>query len=216
MAILRGAFLTKSKNQLGDIITYQVNGRTIARSKPATYTDANTEVQQTNRSKFSNLVATARLMLGVISSSFQTKKRIESSYNAFMRYNNVPSNFNQSNEVFPSAGFYISKGNRLPVAVANAFVDTSINKTYAEWVDNSNGTTGLASDLVHVALYNATQKKFFYVGFALRETGSILSDVPADFCQHNDIITSFAYVTTAAGVTPMKYSDSSNFQYSAI
>ena len=157
MSILGAGLLGNSRNGIGNIITYVVKGRTIARTKPATYNDAKTPTQVLQRDRMTTLMMYARLMLGVIRTSFQTKKAFLSGVNAFIQANLKPDNFTVGGKAFSLAKMIVAKGLLQKVALIQATVDKVTGEVRGSFDTFANNSTGFDNDLVHYVIIDKSR-----------------------------------------------------------
>jgi len=85
MAVIKGSALGKFSKSLGDVTTAVVNGQNIARMKPASYNDANTQTQQNVRTTLAAGVGLYKLLEPIIKIGYNNRPRTESKYNAFIK-----------------------------------------------------------------------------------------------------------------------------------
>lgn len=179
MGILPGGVFGNSKNKIGGLITYVVKGRTIVRSKPATYNDKKSETQTLQRNRMKTVMALARLLLGIIRTSYQTKKTYQSGVNAFISENLKAENFITDTAEFDYGNLVISKGILQPVEISNVvYNDVNGNFTISN-VQNANNVTGFDSDLLSVLIIqNTTGMLFSKADVSSRNSSTITVSVP--------------------------------------
>lgn len=87
MAIISSLAIGKARKSAGNLTFATIQGRTIAREKPAFVRNPNTPKQLAQRSKMSNVVAAYRAFGGLVKKYFTTLPKYTSQYNEFVSRN---------------------------------------------------------------------------------------------------------------------------------
>lgn len=209
MAIIGNGILGPIRKGIGSVVGYTLNGQNVLRSKAATYRDKKSDDQVIQRTKLQLLVAFARLVLGVCRTSFSSRVATQSGYNAF-----ISANLNDF--VFPVPGdridfteIKISKGSKLPLIIDSIVADALLNQISVIYPDNSNGSTGLATDRVKLVVYNYTKNLVFESLFTdTRHDQLVKVSVPVGSLEDGDEIYGYVFAASAIGETPYAASDS--------
>jgi len=186
MGILNLGIIGPVRKTIGPVVAYTMKGQNIIRSKAAHYTDKKSEAQQLQRARHTALVQLARLSLGHIRTSFETKLAKQSGYNAFMAANLKASTFVGNSAVIDYSKLSFSKGTKLrPKGFAFGYIASS-NTIELAWDNNANDTTGFANDRVKIVLVDAKTNEVFVVtppATRADEIVSIPSPISADLVQ---------------------------------
>ncbi len=163
MAILKNGLIGTSKKSIGNIVTYVLNGQQVARTKPATFKDANTVLQKEQRTSFITSVNIARLLLSVVRESFTSKNKTQSGYNAFISTNLKKETVFLPNGTFVASEMELSHGKLLTPYVSGTSFDATTKTITTTLKDNSDGVTGYVSDDLNVVVYDVTNERFTIV-----------------------------------------------------
>ena len=87
MAILNSAMFNGARKQVGGFVLYSRKGETIARMRATQVSNPRTPVQMQQRVLLSNLVGFYRANSGWMKDAFESKRKHESDYNAFVSAN---------------------------------------------------------------------------------------------------------------------------------
>lgn len=87
MAIVNNLWLRGTKKRLAGTVVYQSMGQTIQRELAASVTNPRTEAQMQQRVRWANIVSLYRTLKPMMKYAFESKKRTQSDYNAFMSAN---------------------------------------------------------------------------------------------------------------------------------
>lgn len=174
MAILSNGLLGNSRKSIANVVTYTLNGQNVARTKATNFKDANTVLQQKQRTAFAKAVDTARLLLSVIRGSYSSKKLQQSGYNAF-----ISSNLTKKTVFLPDGTFVpeqmeISKGSLLVPEIESVNKNIGAKTISVDVSDNTNGVTGFNSDTLQLVIYDKTNDKFtIKKDISTRQTGTV-------------------------------------------
>jgi len=157
MAILQNGLLGFSKKTIGNIVTYKYGGQQIARTKPSSYKDAKTESQQLQRNAFALILSMFRIISPAVKVAFPEREAKHSAYNTFMKLN-VPDAVTGAlgSQVITYANVITGKGSLLKPGNV-AIVSDITDRIDLTWDDNTNNTTGFATDKAVITLYNSTK-----------------------------------------------------------
>lgn len=214
MSILGAGLLGNSRNGIGNIVTYVAKGRTIARTKPATYNDAKSVMQVLQRDRMTVLMTYARLLLGVIRTSFQTKKAFLSGINAFIQANLKPENFVSGGKAFILSNMIIAKGLLQKIKIEKATLAVASGTLSVTYNVEANGTTGFENDLVFYAVIDKS-KNVAYSGQTTqkRRMGSFALSIPGLIGSKNTDLAVYVY---GKSDPTMKLNDVSDSDYSLV
>ena len=84
MAIIKKQVLGTPVKSVGDIVFASVNGQTVAKSKPASYNDANSPDQQLVRNTMKASVELHKMLEEIAKIGFRGRPQTQSPYNAFI------------------------------------------------------------------------------------------------------------------------------------
>lgn len=155
MSRISQGILGAGKGKVGGVIMSSWKGIATIRSMPASVANPRTAAQTAQRTKFTLMVAVARLLLSSLINVYWdpfTKKM--SGYNAWMKYNN---------DAFTDVGLanpalaQMSRGSLMGYLTLSATAIASGHSINVTWVDNSGTGDALATDTIHVCYYNETQ-----------------------------------------------------------
>ena len=114
MAIIRSLAIGKARKSAGNLTFATIQGRTIAREKPAFVRNPNTPKQLAQRSKMSKTVAAYRAFGGMVKKYFTTLPKYTSQYNEFVSRNiSVAENYvvdEETGKVSNIVGTTVSRG----------------------------------------------------------------------------------------------------------
>lgn len=137
MAIVKSLGLGKARGSAGEFTYSTIQGRTIARTKPAHVHNPNTEAQQAQRAKMSNVVLAWRDAGQRLEKLWTKRKKYHSAYNSFVSAN-IANNgtFEVAPEgtyVYMNDGFILGQGqysaNQLQIVTNGSQCSVVINNT---------------------------------------------------------------------------------------
>lgn len=112
-----------------------------------------TEAQLAVRRRFAILVPLMRLCGGFLRLTFKAYLSSQTAYNAFMSFNYANTTDNGSEASITYNNLVISKGSVLPMTGTTAATGSGAAKTFLlTWDDNTNGTTGLSTDVMGIVV----------------------------------------------------------------
>lgn len=158
MAIVQNPITGRTRKKFGSAVFSKQFGKNTMRTKPIEVRNPKTQLQKEQRSKFSIMVALARLFMGFIRVSFKQAATGMSPFNVFVR-----SNISTAiTGVFPNyavdfANLIISKGTLTGVDAGETLAVAG-HKVDIIWVDNSGNGDALATDKVMALIINNTKK----------------------------------------------------------
>jgi len=182
MAILKNGLLGNSKKAIGNLVTYVSKGQQIARTKAANFKDAKTEEQIVTRNKLTAIVEMFRLISPAVKVSFPEAPQTWSAYNQFVSLNtkkacvvvgsDVSIDFSQ---IQTAKGSLLKPSNVEASASAGGLVQVIFD-------DNTNNTTGFATDKLVATLYNQDKNEAaFSLLEVIRNEGGVDINTPADW-----------------------------------
>ena len=159
MSKIKQGILGAGSGKVGGVIMSSWKGIATLRSMPASVDNPNTSAQQSQRSKFTQAVACARLLLAELIHPFWDPfMKGMSGYNAFIQKNI---------DCFDATGlktpedFVASRGVLVGISNFSANLDAGSLEVSYFWDNNSGVGDALATDLLVAVIYNETQKKWF-------------------------------------------------------
>ena len=167
--------------QSADTITFSKwKDKNVMKRKRGPNTTEPTAGQLANQRKFALLVALSRLLAPAINLGFQAYLASKTSFNNFVSFNYPFTSDNGTIASITEADIVVSKGSvTQPATFATSTGGTS-GAIDITWDDNSNGTTALATDIMHIAYLNDDLDDSGYVITAVpRSTGAYILDVGA-------------------------------------
>ena len=87
MAVLNSIMFNGANKQIGGVVLYSRKGQTIARTRASQVSNPRTPIQMMQRVKLANLVMFYRANAAWMRDAFETKRKKESDYNAFVSNN---------------------------------------------------------------------------------------------------------------------------------
>lgn len=160
--------------KVGNVIGGSWKGTNYLRIKPASVANPKTAAQQTQRGKFGEIVADARLLLaGLIQTYWDPFAQRVSGFNRFISAN---INAYSENGLSTFTDFSASLGTLIGFDTAGITVSNSGSTVTLEWTDNSGKGDALATDELKILVYNETQDYWLF-----EDTTTQRSSSPADF-----------------------------------
>jgi hypothetical protein len=142
--------------KVANIIGGSWKGIAYMRSQPVSVSNPNTAGQQTQRSKFSGVVALATLFLTNLVKPLNDRFAVkQSGYNLFVS-RNIDA-FDSSGSFLPGTGLEIARGNLLEVDSLSISGTGGSDIVDVTWDDNSGGSPVRATDELFIVVYNETQ-----------------------------------------------------------
>lgn len=137
MAIVKSLGLGKARGSAGEFTYSTIEGRTIARTKPAHVHNPNTEAQQAQRTKMSEVVLAWRDAGQRLEKLWTKRKKYHSPYNSFVSAN-IHNNGTfevapEGSHIYMNDGFILGQGqysaNQLDVVAGDQALNIAINNT---------------------------------------------------------------------------------------
>lgn len=147
MAIVNNLWLRGTKKRLAGTVVYQSMGQTIQRELAASVTNPRTEAQMAQRVRWANIVALYRVLRPMMKYAFESKKRTQSDYNAFMSANITSSPIALTKQEAAAAAcvvapYTITRGSLPSVQIAADGNDFVTNLYQTEGIDFDLATVG--------------------------------------------------------------------------
>jgi len=156
MSKIKQGILGAGSGKVGGVIMSSWKGIATIRSMPSTVENPNTAAQQTQRGKFSQAVACARLLLAELIRPFWDPfVKGMSGYNAFIQKN--IDCFNETGFIAPSA-FVAARGVLVGLSDFSATFNPVTHVLNVCWFNNTGVGDALATDLITVVWYNESKK----------------------------------------------------------
>ena len=198
MAIVQNPLTGRSKNKFANAVFTTIKGQNIVKSKPLTVSNPRTDAQQLQRQKLALLVSLAKLNISLVRTAYKEVEGYAYGANMFVKYNmpNVGGTVGNV-EIENQDGWILAKGSL--DNVADISTDTVTSTTVSmDWVDNTGGSSALATDQVRAVLVSATNSTVLYStnSFARSAEGGAFT-FPAGFINSMNYST-YLYTTRAA------------------
>lgn len=182
MANIKKGILGGLSGTIGNVVGGSWKGIDYLRIKPANVANPNTELQSTQRQKFTLLMKFQQSMNDALRLGFKPYAVKMSAFNAAFRYNyhealqGTYPNFN-----IDYAKVLVSHGS-LTKAENAAVAATEAGKLTLSWDDNSGNGTAAAGDKALIVIYNEERNESIcLLEGALRSEGSMEINVPAAY-----------------------------------
>jgi hypothetical protein len=157
-AVILNGLLGGASGKVGGIVGGKWKNVNYVRAyaKPS---NPNSTDQQVQRSRMRQSVEMARFLLGSLIQPYWNKFYPGmSGFNAFIKYNIMQL---ASTTYYWTVNNIISRGNLLGVSGLSATYNTSNGEIVVSWADNTNGSTGLATDELNLVVLTKDGTKYF-------------------------------------------------------
>lgn len=155
MAKIRQGILGGVQGKIGNVVGSSWKGIATLKSLPLSVANPKTPAQTAQRTKFSQVVATARTLLGfLITTYWNPFAQRMSGYNRFVQEN---IDAFDSDGLATPADFFAARGSLEAVAVSSVSSDTGANTVTVNYSDNSGDGDALETDKVVVVAFNKTK-----------------------------------------------------------
>ena len=157
MAIVQNPITGRTKQKFGSAVFSKQFGKNTMRTKPIEVRNPKTLLQKQQRSKFSLMVALARMFLGFIRNGFKQVATDMSAFNVFMKSNiSLVISGVYPNYSIDFTKLIVTKGTLTGADGASA-VAAAGRKVTISWVDNTGTGDALATDKAMQLLINYTK-----------------------------------------------------------
>lgn len=173
MAVVQNTLIGRTRGSIGGVTFSTQFGLNVAKGKPVSVANPQTDKQIMRRSALSQTTAIGRQILGVVSVTFRSLAVGKSAYNAFSSLA-LKEAFNYGlppTATFVPSSLVISKGTISPTAPTNASVDGATGVLTVTYPTANEGVGQRNSDLAVVVAYNPTTGQWL---------GSITADIRND------------------------------------
>lgn len=188
------------KGKLGNIRGSKWKNKNVLAQMPSGYNDAKTPTQQANRRKFSLLQQVGRIMSSILKVGLQSYESTMTWLNAFTTVNYSAITDNGATASVTWADIKIALGSLLgfsnPTVTPISDVSSNAEVTFS---DNSNGTTGLATDTIYGVVFNDDGD---LIGTAIAESARAAETVDIPFDQSvntGDVLHLYLFFASADG-----------------
>ncbi len=197
MARLPQGILGGISGKVGNVIGSSWKGIPIIKSRPLSVSNPKTSGQIAQRTKMSNVVAFAKLILAaIIKPLWDRFAQQASGYNEFVSAN---IDLFVASLASPAADLVISKGQMVAVNPAALATSSGSAQVTASWLTTLLDALALASDLVYIVVVNETQGNIAFVsGTEVRAGASVQFDMPTVLAQ-NDVMHTYLAFRRADG-----------------
>ncbi|HBX53563.1 MAG: hypothetical protein A2309_03325 [Bacteroidetes bacterium RIFOXYB2_FULL_35_7] len=158
MAIVQNPVTGRTRKKFGSAVFSKQFGKNTMRTKPVEVRNPKTVPQKQQRTKFSLMVALARLIMGFIRVSFKQAATSMSAFNVFVKSNistAITGAYPNYTVNFPN--LIISKGT-LTGADSGSAVAAAGKKVTISWLDNSGNGDAQTTDKAMMLIINNTKK----------------------------------------------------------
>lgn len=182
MGTIKKGILGGVSGAVGNVVGANWKGIDYLRIKPSNVSNPNTDLQSTQRLKFSAVLKFLQPITEFIRVGFKAYAIKMSAFNAAFSYNY----HNALTGSYPDFGLdyakvLVSRGN-LPGAVNPACTSTDPGKVNLTWEPNAAGGMALDSDTMLVVIFEpASTQAVYLLNAGVRSDGSAEVSVPADF-----------------------------------
>jgi hypothetical protein len=181
MATLKNGILGGVRGKIGNVVGSSWKGVDYLKTLPATYTDAKTEVQISNRSKFLSVIRFLQPLTDFIRLGYKSQAQGKTAFNAAMSYlyhNAVSGTY--PDLVIDFSKVVLSKGSL--TGAYNASASASGTNLLLSWADNSADGSAKASDVAMVAVYHPLLvDAYFSLNAAKRSDAGVELQLPQHF-----------------------------------
>lgn len=182
MGTIKKGILGGVSGAVGNVVGANWKGIDYLRIKPSSVSNPNTDLQSTQRLKFSAVLRFLQPMTEFIRIGFKAYALKMSAFNAAFSYNY----HNALTGSFPDFGLdyakvLVSRGN-LPGVINPACSSDEAGKVKLTWSNNAGGSLANDSDTLMTAIFNpATQQAFYLLNAGTRADEEVVVSVPADY-----------------------------------
>lgn len=159
MAIIKNGLIGTSRKSIGSIVTYNLNGQNVARTKASSFKDANSADQKLQRGAFSEIVQLGRRLLPVIRSSYSNRPAKRSGFANFISVNLLNGAYDKVSKTFDYSKLNISSGTLRKLDIQEVTFDAMASKLNLFIRDNSDGVTAFPTDSVKVVVIDVLDDK---------------------------------------------------------
>lgn len=157
MSVVQNTLIGRSRGSIGGVTFATWKGLNVAKGKPVSVANPNTEPQQIQRARLRKGVALYRANSAILNIGFRQQAIHKSAYNAFMSANMLTDAVNGGQSSPPYGdplALRISKGSLTPTALT---VDAASEGTSTVTVTYSDVTTGdqFTTDQISISIYDA-------------------------------------------------------------
>jgi Family of unknown function (DUF6266) len=202
MARVSNPLIGASSGSIGGVTLTSWKGINVAKSKPTTVANPQTDKQLERRNAISQIVAIFRLIAASVNAGFKSLAIQKSAYNAFSSWNlkNAFTYDGTSPAVLNHADLLISKGSiaTTPIlTVVSADSDETVGVTFAA---TASGAGQSLTDLAILVVYNEdTEEWYGELTSAARSTGAAEIEMPTA-CSTGDTLHVYLGFTSVSGL----------------
>ncbi|HAF29693.1 MAG TPA: hypothetical protein DCG75_11665 [Bacteroidales bacterium] len=186
MATLKNGILGGVAGKIGNVVGSSWKGIDYLKTLPTHYTDAKTEVQITNRSKFLTLIRFLQTITDFIRVGYKSLAVKKSAFNAatsYLYHNAMTGDYPNISIDFTKV--FVSRGNLTGAYGASVSSPTAGN-IELRWGDNSADGTARADDVAMVVAYHSDLAEAYYtLNAANRSAGQASIQLPLSFSGGN-------------------------------
>lgn len=175
MGISKGSVWGNIKQSVGSAVGYRLKGQNVVRQKPLSYNDANTLLQQKNRTKQAFLVVLYRQFRNFVQRMYSGMPETYSDYNSFVSLNHQAIEVDDNlNPTFSPDLCVLAKGTAQNVRNISFSIE-GVN-VKIDWDTSYDSVNGFPGDLVNILCYDSVHNvvKYSNVNTLLRSSGTIL------------------------------------------
>jgi len=191
---------SRGVGSVGELTLQKWKDKTVARTKPVSVENPQTEAQQTQRQKFSLLVAASRTLAAVITIGFKQISNSMTTFNSFVKYNIASAitgtypNFSIEYEFLQ-----LSRGSALPLT--DVAVAVGLSGLYRVTWDQPAGSPVPADSMLYLVALNPATGDLLYFASAPMDNTVIEFPGSADVAANSSLFKYVFYVNSANGAT---------------
>lgn len=191
---------SRGVGSVGELTIQKWKDKTVARTKPVSVENPQTEAQMSHRQKFQLLVALSRVLSSVITVGFKQISTSMTTFNSFIKYN-IQTAISGSYPNFTVNQEYltISRGSALPLSTVVVSAGAGGNAQVV-WTQPA-GSPVPADSTLYLAIIDWDNQKLAYFAGAEMSSGTLLFPDSASIIQTSGHPIYTFYVNSANGAT---------------
>lgn len=187
------------KGKVGGLRFSKSLGKNIVASQPSSYQDANTQTQQDNRQAFKGLGDFLRLLISAIRIGFAKAAVGMSAWAKALSVNYAAVSYSGGTLTITYSSIKLALGNLLGFDGLTIEAGAGESEVDITWNDNTNGTTGLGTDILCVGWYCPTTNASGFVQTAVtRADGASGYTLDAGAGQSGELVHVWPFFKAAA------------------
>lgn len=203
MSIVQNPLIGRTKKQAGGMVFTTLNGQNVMKSKPASYRDANTTVQQNNRTFHKSIVLLAASLAPIARSLFEKQPTTMTAYSRILQQLHAMRTGNSGSYVFSPIDAVIGSGS-VDLPITSAVYSTSTGIIELDFDYSAASEAGFISESISAVVLNKSTLAVVgspsSIGMIGEDTNSI--SVPTNLTASQLCV--FAYATKGSGADLVK------------